>query len=198
MQQPSANWFGRETAVDWGLNIVLSEDPLSFWIINNMRQTPPESVMKGCENGCKCGTFKEEEVSGRDRQGIEVHFYSQCYLDSLAVLFIRRKPAKKYRPALIWRLNYFRDNLYDFLWERRRTRRAAKASLRPWFGHSDIDLTVKTGAGELWCHDSMLSLLLSLKEDGSEGWAVEGETEGKSGGQWVKEWWRRFGIKQMN
>lgn len=142
---------------------------------------------------------KREEGSERQRQTRNrsaLLFPVLPWLSGSAVH--QTEAAKKYRPALIWRLNYFSDNLYDFLWERRRTRRAAKASLRPWFGHSDIDLTVKTGAGELWCHDSMLSLLLSLKEDGSEGWAVEGETEGKSGGQWVKEWWRRFGIKQMN
>ena len=95
-------------------------------------------------------------------------FYSQHYLDFLAVLFIRQEPVKNTGQRRIWRLNYFRDNLYDFLWERRRKSWAVKASLQPWLGHTDIDLTVKTGAGELWCHDSMLSLPLSLKEDGEQ------------------------------
>lgn len=49
-----------------------------------------------------------------------------------------------------------------------------KASLQPWLGHIDIDLTVKTGAGELWCHDSMLSLPLSPKEEKGGGGVKEG------------------------
>lgn len=65
----------------------------------------------------------------------------------------------------IWRLNYFRDNLYDFPRERSWKRRAVKASQQPWLGHADIDSTEKTGAGELWCHDSVLSLPLSLKRN---------------------------------
>lgn len=56
-----------------------------------------------------------------------------------------------------------------------------KASLQPWLGHTDIDLTVKTGAGELWCHDSMLSLPLSLKEDGG------GVKEGVEVSEWETE-----------
>lgn len=142
--------------------------------------------MKGCENGFKCGTFKEErgrewaaetdmESKRTSIPSVTLTLWQCCLSDGSR----QKNMGQHWSEGLI----ILRDNLYDFLWERRRTRRAAKASLRPWFGHSDIDLTVKTGAGELWCHDSMLSLLLSLKEDGSEGWAgVCGGADGR------KEW----------
>lgn len=122
---------------------------------------------------------------------------------TLAALFIRQELVKNIGQRQNWRLNYFRNNLYDFLWERSRKSWAVKAVLQPWLGHTDIDLTVKTGAGELWCHDSVLSLCLSVKEDGEleeeerrTGWVDL--KKGKSGGRWVRDCKRQVGIKQMN
>lgn len=63
-----------------------------------------------------------------------------------------------------------------------------KASPHPWLGHGDIDLTVKTGACELWCHESVLRLPLSPKEDEEKrGWRKE---EGDAG--------RQVRVKQIN
>lgn len=75
-----------------------------------------------------------------------------------------------------------------------------KAILQPWLGHTDIDLTVKTGAGELWCHDSVLSLRLSVKEDGEQeeeekGTGRGGLKKGKSGGRWMRDCKKTGGDK---
>ena len=70
---------------------------------------------------------------------------------------------------------------------------AVKADVQPWLGHTDIDLTVKTGAGELWCHDSVLSLPLSLKEDGEQ--LKEGERKRAQMGKGGRAAWKRGGVE---
>lgn len=122
----------------------------------------------------------------REAETDRAQLYSQHYLDSGSAVY-QTGAGKNIGQWQNWRLNYFRDNLYDFLWERSRKSWAVKATLQPWLGHADIDLTVKTGAGELWCHDSVLSLLLSVKEDGEQ----EEEEEGSGTGCFEeREKWR--------
>lgn len=128
---------------------------------------------------CVKETKKQRKRAREVEKAPETSFILSITLTLWAV--IGQKPVKeKIVQGGIWRLNYFRDNLYDFLWERSRKSWGAKAGLQPWLGHADIDLTVKTGAGELWCHDSVLSLLLSLKEVFGRWWG-EGAVE-------VSEW----------